>query len=151
MITAHVEPWPQFVEEAKPLFPEHWAELALNTDKVPLDPQYDVYDAADARGEVLVVTLRELGALVGYYIGFIRPGLHYKTCLTAQMDIFWVRPEYRGRGAGVILFRFVEETLRARGVQRLFVGTKCHKDAGWLFERLGYQEVERYFTHWLGD
>ena len=87
MITAQIEPWPAFIHEAQPLLPLHWAELALNKDKVPLDPQYDIYTARDLAGQVLVVTLRQDGELVGYFIVFIAPGLNYKTCLTLTMDI----------------------------------------------------------------
>ena len=150
MITAQVESLTARLEEMKPLFPLHWEELALNRDKVPLDPQYDIYLARDARGEVLFVTLREFGELVGYFVGFVAPGLHYRTCLTLTMDIFYVRPDKRGR-CGVKLFRAVEQEAKRRGVQRMFVGSKCHKDASWLFERLGYSEVERYYSKWMGD
>lgn len=149
MITAQVESLTERLEEMKPLFPLHWEELALNKDKVPLDPQYEEYLRRDAQGGVLFVTLRELGELVGYFVGFVAPGLHYRTCLTLTMDIFYVRPDKRGR-CGVKLFRAVEAEAKRRGVQRMFVGSKCHKDASWLFERLGYEEVERYYSKWMG-
>ena len=151
MITCQVEPFVPFLEEVKPILPIHWEELALNKDKVPLDPQYDIYLARDARGEVLSVTAREDGKLMGYFVGFIAPGLHYKTCLTCTMDIFYVHPDHRGGGTGWHLFKTAEAELKRRGVQRLFVGSKLHKDASWLFERLGYEEVERYYSAWLGD
>jgi len=151
MITAQVESLTEHLEELKPLFPRHWAELALNQEDVPLDPQYEIYLKRDALGEVLLVTLRDLGALVGYFVGFIAPGLHYKTCLTCTMDIFYVWPEARGHGGGIKLFKAVEQELKHRGVQRLFAGSKCHKDASWLFERLGYEKVEVYYSKWMGE
>lgn len=151
MITAQAEPFPPFLEEVKPILPLHYEELALHKEKVPLDPQYHIYLARDELGEVVVVTLRDTGKLIGYFVGFIAPGLHYRTCLTCNMDIFYVHPEHRGRGAGFVLFREVEKELKRRGVQRLFVGSKLHKDASWMFERLGYTEVERYYTTWLGE
>lgn len=150
MITAQVERLTERLEEMKPLFPMHWAELALNQDKVPLDPQYDIYLARDERGEVLFVTLREAGVLVGYFVGFVAPGLHYRTCLTCTMDIFYVHPDKRGR-CGLMLFRAVEAEAKRRGVQRWFVGSKCHADASWLFERLGFEKVEVYYSKWLGE
>ena len=150
MITCQVEPFPRFLEEVKPILPIHWEELALNKDKVPLDPQYDVYLARDARGEVIAVTAREDAKLIGYFVGFIAPGLHYKTCLTCTMDIFYVLPDHRGGNTGWYLFKTAEGELKRRGVQRLFVGSKLHKDASWLFEKLGYEEVERYYSAWLG-
>jgi len=133
------------------IFPEHWEELALNRDQVPLDPQYDAYLERERRGEVIFVAMRELGELVGYFVGFIAPGMHYQTCLTFTMDIFYVRADKRKGSAGVRLFRFVEAELRRRGVQRWFMGSKCHADASALFERIGASKVEVYYAKWLGS
>ena len=149
MITAHVESITDCYEEIKRLLPLHWEELALNKDKVPLDPQYEIYLDRDARGEVLFVTLRELGKMVGYFIGFVAPGLHYRTCLTLTMDIFYVHPEKRGR-CGIALFRAVEAEAKRRGVKRWFAGSKCHADASWLFEHLEFERVEVYYSKWIG-
>lgn len=151
MITSQVETLRQTLEELKPLLPRHWEELALNRDKVPLDPQYDVYQQREDRGEVMLITLRDTGRLIGYFVGFVAPGLHYKTCLTLTEDIFYVWPEARGNGGGFVLFKAVEKEAKRRGVQRMFVGSKLHKDASWLFEKLGYEEVERYYSTWLGE
>lgn len=151
MITAHVESFEDNLEFLKPLLPIHYQELALNQDKVPLSPQFDRYIVAENRGELLFVTLRNAGDIVGYFIGFVAPALHYSTCLTCQMDIFYVLPEHRGGGAGFQLFKYVEQQLKKRGVQRMFVGSKMHKDASWLFEKLGYNQVETYYSTWLGE
>lgn len=151
MITAQVEPWSEFVKDAVELFPAHWEELALNKDKVPLSVQHDVYLAYEAAGQTLVVTLRQKGRLVGYFVGFVSPALHYSTCLTLQMDIFWTHPDIRGRMEGVKLFRAVEAEAKRRGVQRIFYGSKLHKDASRLFEYLKMEPVEVYYTKWIGD
>lgn len=151
MLTAQVEPFRPFLLEVQDLLPLHWEELALNKDKVPLDPQYDVYAARDAAGQVMVVTLRDAGRLVGYFIGFVAPGLHYQTCLTLTMDIFWTHPDIRGGFGGVRLFRAVEKEAKRRGVHRMFYGSKLHKDASRLFEFLKMEPVETYYTKWIGD
>jgi GNAT superfamily N-acetyltransferase len=150
MITYHLTSWADFIAEAKPLLPLHWEELALNKDKVPLDPQYDVYAERERLGQTLIITVRVDSQLVGYFIGFVNPGLHYKTCLTCIMDIFYIHPDHRGSGMGFTLFKEVERECKRRGVQRLFVGSKLHKDVSYLFEKLGYEEVERYYSAWLG-
>lgn len=150
MITWCLESLTERLPEMKPLFPEHWKELALDQEQVPLDPQYEIYLERDKRGEVMFLAGRCNGALIGYFVGFVAPGLHYRTCLTLTMDIFWVHPEYRGQSAGLKLFKAVEREAVRRGVQRMFVGSKCHKDASWLFEHLGYREVERYYSKFLG-
>lgn len=151
MITCHIESFEQQLEELKVLLPLHYEELALNQDKVPLAPQYPIYIARERAGELLFVTLRQAGEMVGYFIGFIAPGLHYETCLTCTMDIFYVRKDKRRGTAGVRMFRFVEAELRRRGVQRWFMGSKIHADASALFKRIGAVPVETYFSKWLGE
>ena len=151
MLTAQIEPFMAGVEELKPLLPLHWEELALNKDKVPLDPQWGEYARRDAAGMILYVTLREAGALKGYFIGFIAPGLHYATCLTLTMDIYWTHPDIRGGTAAVRLFRTVEREAMRRGVHRIFYGSKNHKDSSRLFTALGCEAVETYHSKWIGD
>lgn len=151
MLTASPEAFAPFLEEVKPILPLHYAELALDKDKVPLAPQYDEYLRRDALGMILTVVMREAGELVGYFVGFVAPGLHYETCLTLTLDIFWLKPEHRGQGGGAVLFKAVEAEARRRGVQRMFVGSKTHLDASYLFNRLGYTKVETFYTNWLGD
>lgn len=151
MITAHVESLTERLPDLMPLLPLHYRELALNQDKVPLDPQYDLYLERDRLGQVILVTLREAGQMIGYFIGFVAPGLHYRTCLTCTMDIFYVHPDKRGGRGGLILFKAVEDELKRRGVQRWFVGSKCHMDASWLFERIGFERVEVYYSKWVGE
>jgi hypothetical protein len=151
MITCHVESFEQQLSELQALLPLHYRELALNQDKVPLQPQYHVYIERERAGGLLFVTLRDAGQLVGYFIGFIAPGLHYETCLTCTMDIFYVRQDKRSGSAGVRMFRFVEAELRRRGVQRWFMGSKIHADASALFRRIGAAPVETYFSKWLGE
>lgn len=152
MLTTQIESFAERLGELQELLPLHYQELALNQDKVPLSPQYDVYIDRERRGELIFVTMREAGALVGYFIGFIAPGLHYSTCLTCTMDIFYIHPDKRGAGLpGVRLFRAVEKELKRRGVQRWFVGSKCKAEASSLFEFLDFDRVEVYYSKWLGD
>jgi len=151
MITAHVEKLEQTLPELKPLFPLHYQELALNKDKVPLQPNYGLYIQRDRAGEVFFVALRESGSLIGYFVGFIAPGLHYSTCLTLTMDILYVHPDKRKEGAGVILFDAVKAEAKRRGVQRVFVGEKVHSPIGPFFEAQGFELCERTYTLWMGD
>lgn len=151
MITAQVESLTAMLEELKPLFPTHWEDLALNKDSVPLDPNYDIYLRRDALGEALLVTLREDAALIGYFVGFITPGLHYRTCLTGVMDIYYILPEKRGGTKALRMFRCVLKEMKRRGVQRVFMGSKLHKDTGRLFESLGMAPVETYYSMMLED
>lgn len=151
MLTAAPESFPEFLEEVMPLLPAHYAELALDQDKVPLAPQYDEYLRRDALGMIICIAMRDAGELVGYFIGFKAPGLHYSTCLTLTLDIFWLRPDHRGKGGGTVLFDAVEKEAKRQGVDRMFVGSKTHLPADWLFEKRGYTKVETHYSAWLGE
>lgn len=152
MITVQIEDYEACLEEMQAIYPDHYEALALNKDKVPLDPDYDIYLAMNEVGKILCATLRDdKREMMGYFIGLVNPGLHYKTCLTLTMDIFWVCPAARGQWVGVKLFRCVEEEAKRLGVQRVFYGSKVHQDASMLFKRLGCEEVETSYTKWIGD
>lgn len=151
MMTAAPEPWRPTIDELMPMLPLHYDELALEQDRVPLAPRWDVYDRYDAAGELLLVVLREDGRAIGYYWGMVAPALHYGTCLSCVTDIFFVHPGHRNGRGGVILFGAVERELRRRGVARWFVGAKLHRDASPLFKYLGFTPIEVYHSKWLGD
>ena len=153
MITAHIEPFMSQVDELKRLLDTHYDELALNKDKVPLSPQWNLYDHHEKSGALVYVTLREAGELIGYIISIVAPGLHYSTCLTAHMDILFVRPDRRDASAKGVLLMIdtLEKELRRRGVQRWFMGTKLHKDIGAVFRRRKFEAVEMTYTKWIGD
>lgn len=150
MLTTHVESFRRALSELMPLLPLHYEKLALNKDRVPLDPNFEFYFQKEDLGELSFITLRSNGALMGYWIAFIAPGLHYQTCLTSIMDIWFIHPELAGGSAPLRLIRAVEAEMKRRGVQRWFAGEKLHTPCGRLFEAVGMQPVERTFSKWLG-
>jgi GNAT superfamily N-acetyltransferase len=148
--------WERFAAIAKelpPLFEKHWREIALNQDKVPLDPDWARYYDYDLLGILQVLTVRFDGGLVGYLFVFVHPHLHYASTLWAQTDLYWINPAYRGRG--VSLFRLMEKRLRELKVQAVYVNMKLHFEAergtiAKIFERLGYKPIETIWVKWLG-
>ena len=152
MITAQIENYTDTIEEMKPLYVDHWKELGTNRDKVPLAPQYDNYLTLDRAGSILLATLRDDGNLVGYFVGFVSAGMHYETSLGLVMDIFWIKPEARNKDFGAVkLFRCAEKEARRLGVERMMFGSKAKQDAGRLFEYLGMEKADVYYTKWIGE
>jgi len=163
VITLQLEEFARTYEEMKPLFEAHWREVALDRERIALDPDYGIYLAREAMGEVLLVTARERGQVVAYFIGFVAPALHYRTCLTLTQDIFWVAPAYRSReGSDSLedleshvlarsLFERVLAQARFRGVKRVYLGFKASLDASVLFEELGLVRTDIYYSRLLGD
>jgi GNAT superfamily N-acetyltransferase len=146
MITFELSPYSVLKEEIKPLLNLHWEEIALDKNTIELDPNWDEYDAMAARGELHLLTARSGNELIGYYVGIVKPHLHYKNSLTAYNDIIYIKPEHRLGMTGVKLFKEIERTLKERGVQRMYMNTKEHLNFGVILERLGYNKAESIYT-----
>lgn len=151
MITYAVEPWSTFKAEAAPLWEAHWEEIAINRDKIKLEVDYASYDAYERLGVLHVVVARDAGKIVGYFLAFVRPHLHYASSLSAITDVYFLLRSYRKGRTGIALFQFAEKSLKARGVEKIFLGTKKHLDMTPLLKRLGYVETETLLTKFIGD
>lgn len=138
----------QFVDEFEKLFPEHYEELCVTKD-FPYEPDYEAYRRIGAAGMLRCITCRADGELIGYIIFIVTPHLHYKSCVTAQEDIYFVKKEYRKGRVGLKLFQYAEQVLKERGVKRIIMHTKVHLDNSRLFEYLGYKMTDKMFTKML--
>lgn len=149
------QPFRDFVRELPPLFKQHWRELALNQDKIPLDPDWPRYFDLDLIGLLRCLTVRDRGLLVGYVFVLVFPHLHYASTLWAQTDIFWLDPVYRQGWAGYRMLRMMEKGLKEIGVKVINVNAKLHFEAsrgtiGRLLERLGYQPSDVVYVKFIG-
>ena len=133
----------------KPLWPAHWEEVAMNKNEIKLNPDFKTYEQYQIDGSLHIVVMREDGELAGYHISIVKPHLHYLQSLSAFTDVYYVSPKHRKGRAGLRLFQEVEKTLKARGVQKIFTGTKKHLDMSRLLEYLGYKSTETLFTKLL--
>jgi hypothetical protein len=152
MITFTIEPFSSVYDELLPLLCAHYGEISTHKDHgVPLDPVVEAYRARETDGSLMMVIGREQGEIVAYFVCFVAPGLHYRSCLTCSPDIFFVKPDRRTGMTGIRMFRFVEKELKRRGVRRWAVGSKVAHDASALFKFLGFSPVETTYERWLGE
>ena len=138
------------LNEMDDLFPAHYEELCV-TKEFDYEPDYDAYKRLAQAGMLHCITCRADGELIGYIIFFISPHLHYKSCITATEDIYFVKKEYRKGRIGIRLFQYAEQVLKERGVQRIVMHTKVHLDNSKLFEYLGYKQTDKVFSKMLGN
>lgn len=134
-----------FFEEFKAVIPEHYEELCP-VKEYPLDPDWDAYKRLNDSKMLRCITCRADGELIGYIIFFISPHIHYKTCITAVEDIYFLKKEYRRGRIGIRLFKYAEEVLKRIGVNRIIYGTKVYLDNSKLFNYLGYKHTDKVFT-----
>lgn len=141
-----VEDYLDVLPELMEIYPEHWAEIALDKEAIKLDPDYPAYERMARAGILHVVTARVRGALVGYHLSMIHPHLHYRQSMTAFTDIFYLRKPYRAGMTGYKMLKFFRDSVRERGVQKVYMGTKLALDLGPLLARLGFKPIERLYT-----
>jgi hypothetical protein len=146
-----VERWASFYPDAKPLMQRHWEEIALDRENIKLSLDEARYQGMDDAGILHILAMRDEGRLVGYYLAFLLPHVHYKEAgLMAFTDIYFVQPESRQATNGIQIFIEAEKSLREKGVVKAYLSTKVHHDNSPIFEALGWKLSDKSFTKYLG-
>jgi len=135
----------------KPILRKHYEEVAMYQDKVPLSPDYERYYKLEELGIFHIVTVRDGGKLVGYFLSMITPNLHYSDTLYAVNDILYLDCEYRDAGVGYRMFKFAEDRLKELGVSVIAIHMKTALPFDSLCESLNYDYAERNYTKYIGE
>lgn len=137
--------------EIVPLLERHWEEIAVNRDKIKLNPDWEIYEVLEAAGSLGIYTARSGKKLVGYFVVIAEKHIHYKDHIFAANDIIYLAPEYRKGMVGVRLIKYAEHDLKRLGVSVLTINTKVHKPFDSLLERIGFSLKERVYAKYLGE
>ena len=129
----------------------HWEEIAVNKDKIKLNPDWDAYHALEQNQRLKIFTARSEEELVGYFVVITGSNLHYKDHVFAVNDILYLKKEYRKGRTGIKLIKFAEKYLRDDGVSVLNINTKVHKPFDVLMEHMDFGLVERVYSKYIGD
>jgi GNAT superfamily N-acetyltransferase len=146
-----VERFRDCIEEIKPLLDLHYDEVAMYQAKIELNPDYDRYLALDDAEMIHVVTAREGELLIGYFITFLVPHMHYQDHIYAVNDVVFIEERYRNAKVGMELFTFAEKELKGMGVSVLVIHMKTKLPFDELCLGLGYDYAERNYTKYIGD
>jgi len=133
------------LDELKPLFCEHYLEIARHQEIIKLNPDYNKYFEMERNGSLLLTVARADGKVIGYCFTFISPHLHYQDCLMALNDIILIKKEFRKGFTAMKLIKFTEKCLEKRGVLKSHITLKIAHDFGKLLERMGYVAIERVY------
>ena len=139
------------VDDIKPLIKSHWDEIALNQDRIKLNPDWDAYQNFEDQDRLRIFTARDEGELVGYFVVIIGVNIHYKDHLFASNDIIYLSPNHRKGFTGIRLIKFAEKCLRQDGISVLTINTKVHQPFDKLMDFLKFNKVERVYSKYVGD
>ena len=139
------------VDDIKPLIKSHWDEIALNQDRIKLNPDWDAYQNFEDQDRLRIFTSRDKDELVGYFVVIIGVNIHYKDHLFASNDIIYLSPNHRKGFTGIRLIKLAEKCLREDGISVLTINTKVHQPFDKLMDFLKFNKIERVYSKYVGD
>lgn len=142
MITYQAEKFEDCFCDVEALFYDHWLEIAENKDTVPFDPDYEKYFILERSNMLRCFSARCGDEIIGYFVSFVQPHIHYKTTVYAMNDVVYIKPSYRGGTVGYRLFKNAMLDLKAIGVNRLVMHMKIKYEFRSLLTKLGFKQVE---------
>ncbi len=150
MITFQLESWEDYYQDCQDLWIEHYDEIAVQKDKMPMRPHVEAYEAMDKAGMLQILTVRDKDKLVGYLITFIKAHLHYADVLCGFEDSYFLSKHYRKGMTGIKLIKEAIGHMELAGVQKVFFMTKSFKNLGLIFEHLGFKHSDSVYAKWIG-
>lgn len=151
MIEYNVERITDCLDEIKPLLEKHYEEVAMYQDKIEFNPNYERYEELDELGLLHIVTARDEGVLVGYFVSFLMPNIHYQDHTYAVNDIVYIQEDLRKTKVGLEMFKYAEEQMKDLGVSVMTIHMKTAMPFDSLCEGLGYNYAERNYSKYIGE
>lgn len=128
---------------------QHWEEVGVHKDKMPLDCDWERYQALEDGKILKILAARRDDVLVGYNSFMVLPHLHYATTVHALGDAIFVPRALRHTGIGVELIDRAERDLTAQhapGWVRIVYHDKAHLEyLGPVLRKRGYGHIEAIY------
>lgn len=139
------------LEEMKPLLVAHYKEVHAFPDKIPFNPDYELYFLLEEHNNLHVLTIRDDGKLVGYIIAFVRTNPHYQDHVYAVNDIIYLDPEYRHTDVSRNMLMIAEDCYRRLGASVITYHMKVSVPFKSLCESVGLEHKENMYMKYIGD
>lgn len=131
---------------------QHWNEIALDKESVPMDVDWSRYLNWERLGHWRAFTARSDGVAIGYICYWIDHHIRYQNTIYATADVFFVKPEFRRGWVGIKLFK---ESFKALPKPcKVLVNEKLHFEDGRvakLLEMLGMKPIEIVYSKFLKE
>lgn len=139
-----IEQFKDAIDEARPLLQLHWEEIAKNKGLLKLDPDMAMYERINEN--VLLITARSDGKLIGYFVWFLLMHPHYRQVSVAEEDLHFLLPEHRRGMTGYNLVKAACQAAIERGAKLLVSREKIGHEHPALMKRLGFVPTDIVYT-----
>ena len=136
-----IETLADVTDEIGPLLEAH-NEAAMVDDAERLDPDWGMYEHLEQQRALMIITMREAGALVGYCVFVLYFSPKSRNLLMADNDLLFIRPEHRGNHAVQKEVRFAEFELQRAGAAKVLWHIKKSHDWSRVILGMGYRDEE---------
>lgn len=144
-IVYQVERMVDVLAEIKALHANHWDETEMYRAEVGFDPDYAQYIAIDRAGGFLLVTARQAGVMVGYFMIVLHVSRHSSKLVAAE-DAFYLKPTHRRGFALLKMLRFTEDCCRRVEAKQITLSEKLTHLIGPVLTRAEFTHCGNLWT-----
>lgn len=137
------------IEEIEPLLQAHHQECTLRPDLMPLEAQWQEYQALEALGLYVIFTARQAEALAGYASFFVNRHLHSANFTVAVCDVLYLDPEHRRGDTAQRFIEFAAQGLKAMGARKVGIAVPVSQHWSPILHRMGFADEETVCTKFL--
>lgn len=135
-----------YIEEAKPLFFEHWQEVAEQTGIPEPRITESLLVQMEEAGMIFTLGVFDELTLVGYSVNSIGRSFNFSTATIMENQGIFIKKQFRGRLAGIRLINESNRIAKDRGAIRAKWHTYKDSRANALFDSLGYHAHDIIYT-----
>lgn len=143
-VLCSVERFQDAYDEARPLLGLHWNEIAKNKELLKLNPDDEM--CGRISDNIVLVTARAGGRLVGYFMWLMVNHPHYKHVRVAEEDLHFLLPEFRRGLTGYNLIKAACKAAFDSGADLLIAREKIGHEHTKLMGRLGFAPTDIVYT-----
>lgn len=129
-------------DEAAALLKHHWEGTATYRRHEPFNPDKSRYIAYNDMGFLHLLTAREDGKLIGYFVVYVTESMHSQIKMATE-DTFYIHPDHRYGRLALRFLKYIESYLAELGVKDILFSCEIENTTGIkrLLDYLGYQPV----------
>ncbi|CAH9015648.1 acyl-CoA N-acyltransferase [Vibrio phage 275E43-1] len=133
--------------EGMVLAANHYKEVESKSEHIPFNPNLDTFKALLDAGMLVLVTARDEGKMVGYFMMLVTDDLLTGSPSAQEMGIF-VTKKYRGGSTFVRMEKEMTRCLKERGFKEMRIMFKTGHNTD-IPIRMGYEETERVYQKFI--